>query len=225
MLDVVQVQDCKNKQIEQSRAFARSYYMVSELETEPHSPKREIMAAAALVNAPSTDWTEDDGLHKRVEQFTRTVEDMMLGPLSTYKEPSKTRMLICWLPESIKELVPEAGILKHNDYKKVTEFLLDWAKPKTNVYNDFRTLRDLNQGSMSFEQYAAKIKKLVNDCDIEDTEAKNLFIWNFIVTGTNSQAAYRQCVEAGPNAKLERILEIYRNDAAVHAHFGSRNKG
>ena len=106
------------------------------------------MAAAALVNAPSIDWTEDDGLHKRVEQFTRTVEDMMLGPLSTYKEP---RTLICWLPESIKELVQEAGILKHNDYKKVTEFLLDWAKPKTNVYNDFRTLRDLNQGSMSFE--------------------------------------------------------------------------
>ena len=26
MLDAVQVQDCKNKQIEQSRAFARSYY-------------------------------------------------------------------------------------------------------------------------------------------------------------------------------------------------------
>ena len=137
------------------------------------------MATAALVNAPSTDWTEDDGLHKRVEQFTRTVEDMMLGTLSTYKEPSKTRMLICWLPESIKELVREAGILKHNDYKKVTEFLLDWAKPKTNVYNDFRTLRDLNQGSMSFEQYAAKIKKLVNDCDIEDTEAKNLFMEYF----------------------------------------------
>ena len=40
MLDAVQVQDCKNKQIEQSRAFAQSYYMVSELETEPHSPKR-----------------------------------------------------------------------------------------------------------------------------------------------------------------------------------------
>ena len=43
---------------------------------------------------------------------------------------------------------------------------------------------------MSFEQYAAKIKKLVNNCDIEDTEAKNLFIRNFIVTGANSQAAY-----------------------------------
>ena len=83
------------------------------------------MAAVALVNAPSTDWTEDDGLHKRVEQFTRTVVDMMRGPLSTYKEPSKTRTLICWLPENIKELVQEAGILKHNDYKKVTEFLLD----------------------------------------------------------------------------------------------------
>ena len=87
---------------------------------------------------------------------------------------------------NIKELVQEAGILKHNDYKKVTEFLFNWAKPKINVYNDFRTLRDLNQGSMSFEQYEAKIKKRVNDCDIEDTEAKNLFVWNFIVTGANS---------------------------------------
>ena len=134
----------------------------------------------------------------------------MLGPLSTYKEPSKTRTLICWLPESIKELVQEVGILKHNDYKKVTEFFLDWAKSKTNVCNDFRTLRDLNQGSMSFEQYTAKIKKLVNDCDIEDTEAKNLFIWNFIVTGANSQAAYRQYVEAGPNAKLENLRNLQK---------------
>ena len=182
------------------------------------------MAAAALVNAPGIDWTEDDGLHKRVEQFTRTVEDMMLGPLSTYKEPSKTRTLICWLPESIKELVREVEVLKHNDYKKVTEFLLDWAKPKTNVYNDFRLLTDLKQGSMSFEQYAAKVKKLISDCDTGDLEARNLITQNFIVIGANSQAAYRQCVEAGPNAKLERILEIYRNDAAVHAHFGSRNK-
>ena len=66
-------------------------------------------------------------------------------------------MLICWLQESINELVREAGILKH--YKKVTEFHLDWAKPKTNVYNDFRTLRDLDQGSMSFEQYAAQNKE------------------------------------------------------------------
>ena len=29
MLDTVQVQDCKNKQIEQSQAFARSYYIKS----------------------------------------------------------------------------------------------------------------------------------------------------------------------------------------------------
>ena len=33
MLDAVQVQDCKNKQIEQSRAFARSYYSIGSFET------------------------------------------------------------------------------------------------------------------------------------------------------------------------------------------------
>ena len=39
------------------------------------------MAAAALVDAPNIDWTEDDGLYRRVELFRRDVENMMLGPL------------------------------------------------------------------------------------------------------------------------------------------------
>ena len=59
-------------------------------------------------------------------------EDIMLSPL-TYKEPSKTRTLMCWLPENIKELVRKAGKDTENDYRKVTEFLLDWAKPDNNV--------------------------------------------------------------------------------------------
>ena len=63
------------------------------------------MVAAALVEAPNIDWTEDDRLYRRVELFRRDVDDMMLGPLTTYKEPSKTRTLMCWLPENIKELV------------------------------------------------------------------------------------------------------------------------
>ena len=84
-------------------------------------------------------------------------------------------------------------------------------------------LRTLNQGSMSFEQYVAKVKKLVNNCDIENAEAKESMIRNFIVTGANSQTAYRQCVEAGPSAKLDRILDIYRKEAAVQAHFSSRH--
>ena len=181
------------------------------------------MEPAGLVDAPNIDWTEDDGLYRRVEMFRRDVEDMMLGLLTTYKEPSKTRTLMRWLPENIKELVREAGKDTENDYRKVTEFLLDWAKPKTTVYNDFKTLRTLNQGSMSFEQYIAKVKKLVNNCDIENVEAKEAMIRNFIVTGANSQTAYTQCVEAGPDAKLDRILDIYRNEAVVQAHFNSRH--
>ena len=81
----------------------------------------------------------------------------MLGPLTTYKEPSKTRTLMHWLPENIKELVQEAGKDTENDYRNVTEFLLDWAKPKTIVYNDFQMLSTLNQGSMSIEQYVTNV--------------------------------------------------------------------
>ena len=107
--------------------------------------------ATALISPPAIDWTEDDGLYGRVQQFTKEVDDIMLGPLSTNKEPAKTRTLMCWLPENIKELVQEAGKDTENNYAKVTEFLLEWAKPKKTVYNSFKTLKGLNQGSMNFE--------------------------------------------------------------------------
>ena len=61
--------------------------------------------ATALVSPPSIDWTEDDGLYEWVKQFTKGVEDVMLGPLSTNKDQAKTRTLMSWLPENIKELV------------------------------------------------------------------------------------------------------------------------
>ena len=178
--------------------------------------------ATALINPPSIDWTEDDGLYRRVDQFTKGVDDIMLGPLASHKEPSKTRTLMCWLPENIKELVREAGKDTANNYKRVTEFLLSWAKPKTTVYNNFKVLKGLSQGSMNFEQFAATVRKLVNDCNIQNTQDKDSIIRNFIVTGANSETAYRKCVEAGPDASLERILEIYRNEAAVQAHFQTR---
>ena len=112
------------------------------------------MAAAALVDAPNIDWTEDDGLYRRVELFSRDMEDMMLGPLVTHNKPSKTRTLMHWLPESMKELVWEARKDTENDYRKVTAFLLDWAKPKTTVYKKFKKIRITHAGSwMVCKQY------------------------------------------------------------------------
>ena len=84
-------------------------------------------------------------------------------------------------------------------------------------------LRNLNQGPINFKQFAASIRQLVNDCNIQNAEDKELLIRNFIVTGANCQAAYRQCVAAGPNAKHEEVLDIYRNEAAVQAHFQRRH--
>ena len=150
----------------------------------------------------------------------------MLGPLATSKEPTKTRTLMCWLPEKIKDIVRAEEKVTENNCSKVTEFLLSWAKPKTTMYNNFKVLKGLSQGSMNFEQFAATIRKLINDCNIQNTQDKDSIIRNFIVTGANSETAYRRCVEAGPDASLERIIEIYRNEAAVQDHFqtGTRSQ-
>ena len=88
--------------------------------------------ATAVINQPSLDWTEDDGLHRRVDQFTKGVDDIMLGPLAGHKEPSKTRMLMCWLPKNIKKLVQEAGKDTANNYKRVTKFQTQLGQTKDN---------------------------------------------------------------------------------------------
>ena len=113
--------------------------------------------ATALINPPSIDWTKDDGLYRRMDQFTKGVDDIMLGPLASHKEPSKTRTLMCWLPENIKELVQEAGKDTANNYKKSHRIPTQLAKPKTTVYNNFKALKGLSQGSMNFEQFAATV--------------------------------------------------------------------
>ena len=131
---------------------------------------------------------------------------------------------MCWLPENIKELVREAGKDTENNYGKVTDFLLQWARPKTTVYNSFKILRGLSQGSMNFEQFAAKVRKLVTDCNIREAQDRELIIRNFIVTGANSQTSIQTvCMETGPNTTLQKVLEIYRNDSAVQAHFQARH--
>ena len=178
--------------------------------------------ATALITPPAIDWTEDEGLYIRVQQFTKGVEDIMLGPLANSKEPAKTRILMCWLPEHIKELVREEKKDTENNYSKVTDFLLKWSRPKTTVYNSFKMLKRIDQGSMNFEQFATKVRKLVSDCNIQDPRERDLITRNFIVTGANSKTAYRLCVNAGPDATLEQVMEIYRNEASLEAHFQTK---
>ena len=57
---------------------------------------------------------------------------------------------MCWLQKNIKELGQEAAKDTGNSYGNVKQFLLDWVKPKTTVYINFKALRALNQGFMSF---------------------------------------------------------------------------
>ena len=97
----------------------------------------------------------------------------MQGPLAGHKEPYKTQTLMCWLPNNIAELVQEAGIDTANNYTKVTKFLFNWAKLKTTEYNSYRELLALKQGSMNFEQFAARTRKLVNELNSKIKKLRN----------------------------------------------------
>ena len=51
--------------------------------------------------------------------------------------------------------------------------LLQWARPKPTVDIHFKTLKGLNQGSMNFEQFTAKVRKVVNNYNIQDVQSEN----------------------------------------------------
>ena len=65
--------------------------------------------ATILVSPPST--------KMKSETITKGVDDIMLGSLAINKEPTRTKTLMCWLPENIKELVQETGKDIGNSWK------------------------------------------------------------------------------------------------------------
>ena len=80
------------------------------------------------------------------------------------------------------------------------------------MYRAFRELQNLQQGNMDFELFASKVTYLVDKLKLYD---KKTFLKYLIVNGANSRRAFSQVLDLGPNATLEEILEIYRNDASV----------
>ena len=76
--------------------------------------------------------------------------------------------------------------LSVNNYSKVTNFLLKQSTPKTTVYNSFKMLKCIDQGSMNFEQFATKVRKLVSDCNIQNPRERDLITRNFIVMDANN---------------------------------------
>ena len=80
------------------------------------------------------------------------------------------------------------------------------------MYRAFRELQNLQQGNMDFELFASKVTYIVDKLKLYD---KKTFLKYLIVNGANSRRAFSQVLDLGPNATLEKILEIYRNDASV----------
>ena len=88
-------------------------------------------------------------------------------------------------------------------------------------YDTFKILRSFRQESWNFEAFVVGIKLLIEECQIQDAEDKELITRNFLVTGANSKTAYRKCVKAGRDTSLETILNIYRNETSRHGVNGN----
>ena len=166
---------------------------------------------------PQIDWSEGPKLYDRVISWSKDVQDIMLGPLVQVKKSSKTRYLMTWLHGKPKDLVRDLDLDDVDDYNRVLKALQDWARPKTCEYANFESIRNIRQGDSTFTEFETKVRKLVAQMKY-DGDHSDRMIKDIIVTGGRSHKAYKEAVKAGSDATLKRVLEIYRDDAAIQSH-------
>ena len=119
---------------------------------------------AVHTESPKRDWTEDSGLNERLSEWVEDIEDIMLGPLIMVAKAIKSTHLMCWLSDEVKSVVRTKELHKSEDYEDVLKCLLAWAKPRTNEFMSFSSLRTLWQGEMTFSAFEAQARRLVQEC-------------------------------------------------------------
>ena len=171
---------------------------------------------AVHIEPSKIDWTEDSGLYERLSKWVEDIEDIMLRPLIKVAKASKTRYLMCWLPDEAKSVVRAKELHESEDYEDILKCLPAWANPKTNKFMSFSNVRTLRQGEMTFFAFKTKAGRLVQDCQYP--VGRDRLLQDIIVLGTKSMTAYRKVADKRRDITLGEVLEIYKNETTVDAN-------
>ncbi|XP_006820182.1 uncharacterized protein LOC102807880 [Saccoglossus kowalevskii] len=96
-----------------------------------------------------------------------------------------------------------------NAYKKLIKALEDYFLPKKNTEFEIYQFRRATQyDTESIDQFVTRLRKLINNCGIEDAEAKDVEIKHQIIQGGKNKKVRRRALQ--DEMSLDKIITLAR---------------
>lgn len=176
------------------------------------------MAASAsfIDKGPSMDWSTDDNLYSRFKMWKQRCELLFTGPMVKIDEEIQCKHLLYWSGEHGMELF-NSWDLSADDQKKLKNYwerFENYVKPHSNELIAAWELHNLRQGTLSLEEFIAKLRILVKEANYP-AEHNERFLRDFLVLGMNSDRVRKECFKKGNALSLNEAREMAKAEESA----------
>lgn len=158
------------------------------------------MAASAsfIDKGPSLDWSTDDNLYSRFKMRKQRCKLLFTGTMVKIEEEIQCKHLLCWSGEHGRELF-NSWDLSADDQKKLKNYW-EWFENAVKLHSNELIaaweLHNLLQGTLSPEEFIAKLRILVKEANYQ-AEHHDRFLRDFLVLGMNSDCVRKDFFKIG----------------------------
>ena len=173
------------------------------------------MAASAsfIDKGPTMDWSTDENLYSRFKMWKQRCELLFTGPMAKIDEEIQCKHLLYWAGEHGLELFNSWG-LSADEQKKLENYWTkfeNYVKPHSNELIAAWELHNLRQGTLSLEEFIAKLRILVKEANYP-SEHHDRFLRDFLVLGMNSDHVRKECFKEGNALTFSKAREMAEAD-------------
>ena len=126
------------------------------------------MASASFIDkGPSMDWSTDENLYSQFKMWKQRCELLFTGPMAKIDDEIKCEHLLYWSGERGIELF-NSWDLSAYEQKKLDSYwerFENFVKPQSNELIAAWELHNLRQGTLSLEEFIAKLRILVKEAN------------------------------------------------------------
>ena len=174
------------------------------------------MATASFIDkGPSMDWSTDDNLYSRFKMWKQRCELLFTGPMVKIDEV-QCKHLLYWSGEHGMELF-NSWDLSADDQKKLKNYwerFENYVKPHSNELIAAWELHNLRQGTLSLEEFIAKLRILVKEANYP-AEHHDRFLRDFLVLGMNSNRVRKDCFKKGNTLSFNEAREMAKAEESA----------
>lgn len=182
-------------------------------------------AANQILKGPVMDWSTDEGLYSRFKIWKQQCELLFTGPLVKLEEAVKCKYLLFWSGRQGLELFNSWDLSE--DEQKLLENYFDrfenFVKPHSNELMAAWELYNLKQGTLSLEEFIAKLRLLVKEANYP-TDHQQRFLRDFLVFGMNSHRVRRDCLKEGNSLTFQKAKDLAKAEESADSQLKAMNK-